>query len=130
VAVRPGPLARVRSAVRAGPLAQRAFLMLSAGQVTSTIGDYCYAVALPWLVLSRHGGALLLGTVLACYGVARTATIPLGGILADKIGARVLMLAARAVLRGSEQGRALGLGVRPRWGGCVLLDGRDHGGSL
>lgn len=76
------------------PLAQRAFLLLSGGQVTSTIGDYCYAVALPWLVLSSHAGAPTLGAVLACYGVSRTAAIPLGGMLADKIGARALMLAA------------------------------------
>ncbi|HWF81878.1 MAG TPA: hypothetical protein VN695_14950, partial [Streptosporangiaceae bacterium] len=70
--------------MRSGPLANRAFLLLSAGQVTSTVGDYCYAVALPWLVLSSHEGAPILGAVLACYGVSRTATIPLGGMLADK----------------------------------------------
>ena len=67
-----------------------------AGQFTSTVGDYCYAVALPWLVLSTHGGAILLGTVLACYGLPRTALIPVGGLLADKIGARTIMLAADA----------------------------------
>lgn len=94
MAVRPGKLARVWAAVRSGPLAQRPFLLLSGGQVTSTIGDYCYAVALPWLVLSSHAGAPTLGAVLACYGVSRTVTIPLGGMLADKIGARLLMLAA------------------------------------
>lgn len=91
---RPGTLTRVRVAVRSGPLAQRALLLLSAGQITSTTGDYCYAVALPWLVLSSHAGAPALGAVLACYGVSRTVMIPLGGMLADKIGARVLMLAA------------------------------------
>jgi MFS family permease len=77
-----------------GPLADRNFRLLTAGQVTSTIGDFCYAVALPWLVLSGHGGTVLLGTVLACYGVPRTALVPVGGILADKLGARRLMLAA------------------------------------
>ncbi len=51
-------------------------------------------MALPWLVLSAHGGAILLGTVLACYGVPRTVLIPVGGVLADKIGPRTLMLAA------------------------------------
>ena len=94
MAARPGRLARVRAAARSGPLAERSFLLLSGGQVTSTIGDFCYAVALPWLVLSSHGGPVALGTVLACYGVSRTVTIPLGGMLADKAGARVLMLAA------------------------------------
>jgi predicted MFS family arabinose efflux permease len=77
-----------------GPLADRNFRLLTAGQVTSTIGDFCYAVALPWLVLSGHGSAVLLGTILACYGVPRTALVPVGGILADRLGARRLMLAA------------------------------------
>jgi MFS family permease len=81
---------------RSGPLAVRSFRRLSGGQFASTIGDYCYAVALPWLVLSAHGGAILLGTVLACYGVPRTVLIPVGGVLADKAGPRTVMLAADA----------------------------------
>lgn len=87
--------------LRAGPLGVRNFRLLCGGQLASTIGDYCYAVALPWLVLSEHGGTILLGTVLACYGVPRTALIPAGGVLADKLGPRTLMLmadAARCVL--------------------------------
>ena len=88
--------ARARAAWRSGPLAQRNFQLLAGGQFTSTVGDYCYAVALPWLVLSAHGGPVLLGTVLACYGVPRTVLIPVGGILADKIGPRTIMLAADA----------------------------------
>jgi MFS family permease len=74
----------------------RSFRLLAGGQFASTIGDYCYAVALPWLVLSSQGGAILLGTVLACYGVPRTVLIPVGGVLADKVGSRTVMLAADA----------------------------------
>jgi MFS family permease len=81
---------------RSGPLAVRSFRRLAGGQFASTTGDYCYAVALPWLVLSAHGGAILLGTVLACYGVPRTVLIPVGGVLADKAGPRTVMLAADA----------------------------------
>ncbi len=84
----------LRSALRSGPLAVRSFRLLAGGQFASTVGDYCYAVALPWLVLSSHGGVLLLGTVLACYGVPRMVLIPVGGALADKIGPRTLMLIA------------------------------------
>jgi len=79
-----------------GPLAVRSFRLLCGGQFASTVGDYCYAVALPWLVLSAHGGPIVLGAVLACYGVPRTALIPVGGVLADKVGPRTLMLAADA----------------------------------
>ena len=92
---------RLAAAWRSGPLAVRSFRLLAGGQFASTIGDFCYAVALPWLVLSTHGGAILLGIVLACYGVPRTVLIPVGGVLADKVGPRTLMLvadAARCVL--------------------------------
>ena len=87
---------RLAVAWRSGPLAVRSFRLLAGGQFASTIGDFCYAVALPWLVLSAHGGAILLGIVLACYGVPRTVLIPVGGVLADKVGPRTLMLAADA----------------------------------
>jgi hypothetical protein len=82
--------------LRSGPLGVRSFRLLAGGQFTSTIGDYCYAVALPWLVLSNRGGAILLGAVLACYGIPRTVLIPVGGALADKVGPRTVMLAADA----------------------------------
>ena len=87
---------RLAAAWRSGPLAVPSFRLLASGQFASTIGDFCYAVALPWLVLSAHGGAILLGIVLACYGVPRTVLIPVGGVLADKVGPRTLMLAADA----------------------------------
>jgi MFS family permease len=91
-----GRMAAMRGALGSGPLAVRNFRLLAGGQFTSTIGDYCYAVALPWLVLSTHGSTILLGTVLACYGVPRMVLIPVGGVLADKVGPRTIMLAADA----------------------------------
>jgi MFS family permease len=54
-------------------------------------------------VLAGHGGPALLGTVLACYGVPRVVALPAGGVLADKLGPRRVMLAAdisRAILAG------------------------------
>jgi MFS family permease len=80
------------TALHSGPLGTRNFRLLSTGQLTSTVGDYCYAVALPWLVLSAHGSAVLLGGVLACYGIPRAALITVGGSLADRVGPRKLML--------------------------------------
>ena len=90
----PGRAARFAVAWRSGPLAVGSFRLLTAGQFTSTIGDYCYAIALPWFVLSSHGGTILLGTVLACYGIPRAVFIPVGGVLADRISPRISMLAA------------------------------------
>ncbi|HEY2241854.1 MAG TPA: MFS transporter [Streptosporangiaceae bacterium] len=87
---------RFRATWQHGPLANRSFRFLAAGQFTSATGDSCYAVALPWLTLTEHGNAVLLGMVLACYGLPRTALIPVGGQLSDRLGARTLMLVADA----------------------------------
>ena len=84
--------APVRAGWRSGPLGARSFRLLAIGQFTSTVGDCAYAVALPWLVLSGHGGPVLLGAILTCYGIPRTVLIPVGGILTDKISGRTLML--------------------------------------
>jgi MFS family permease len=100
-------ITRVTGAWRSGPMSDRSFRLLASGQFTSTAGDYCYAVALPWLVLSAHGGTILLGTVLACYGLPRTVLIPVGGLLTDKIGPRAIMLTADATRCGHVASLAL-----------------------
>jgi MFS family permease len=91
---RPGLTGRVAAGWRSGPLGVPAFRLLAVGQFTSTIGDYCYAVALPWLVLSGGGSAASLGVVLACYGIPRAALTVPGGSLADRFGPRLVMLSS------------------------------------
>ena len=91
---KPSGVRRVAAAWRSGPLSVPGFRLLTVGQFTSNIGDYCYAIALPWLVLSGHGSAATLGIVLACYGIPRAVlTIP-GGALTDRLSPRLVMLAA------------------------------------
>src|SRR5258708_39773658 len=79
---------QMSAAWRSGPLAVRSFRLLTGGQLASTAGDYCYAVALPWLGLSPHGGAVLPGTVLAWYRAPRTVPIPLCGALTHRSACR------------------------------------------
>ncbi|MBO0767776.1 MAG: MFS transporter [Solirubrobacterales bacterium] len=93
------------------PLRHRGFRLLAAGQLISIIGDLFYAVALPWYVLANHGGALLLGTVLAAYGIPRTVGMAVGGSLADRFrpwnvmmgsdALRAVLVAALAVVAGA-----------------------------
>lgn len=90
----PSGLRRVAAAWRSGPLGVPGFRLLTVGQFTSNIGDYCYAIALPWLVLSGHGSAATLGVVLACYGIPRAVLTVPGGSLADRLSPRLVMLAA------------------------------------
>lgn len=85
------------AALASGPMTVRGFPWLLVGQFTSSVGDLCYAIALPWLVLSSGGGPALLGVVLAFFGVSRAVAIPVGGVLADRFGPRVIMLVADAV---------------------------------
>ncbi len=79
------------------PLRDVAFRRLLAGQLTSGIGDAFYTVALPWYVLATHGGALLLGTVLAIYGTSRTVVLAVGGHASDRWRPWTVMLGADLV---------------------------------
>jgi MFS family permease len=81
------------------PLRHLSFRLLVAGQLVSNFGDAIYSVALPWYVLAHHGGALLLGTVLAAYGVPRTALLVVGGHASDRYRPWTVMLGAN-VARG------------------------------
>jgi hypothetical protein len=69
---------RERAAERAATGGGRGAGVLVGGQAASTVGDTCYAVALPWHVLTGHGGAAAPGTTLAAYGIARAAAMPAG----------------------------------------------------
>ena len=91
---RPSRAARLAGSWRSGPLSVPGFRLLAFGQFASTIGDYCYAVALPWLVLSGGGSAASLGIVLACYGIPRALLTVPGGSLTDKFSPRLVMLSA------------------------------------
>ena len=86
------PPRRIRLPRALSPLRHRDFRLLFIGQVTSNVGDACYAVALPWYVLATHGGAVLLGTVLAAYGIPRTALIAFGGYASDRWRPQTVML--------------------------------------
>jgi MFS family permease len=79
------------------PLRHRGFRRLAAGQFASNIGDACYAIALPWYVLATHGGALLLGTVLAAYGIPRTVALIFGGHASDRWRPWTVMMTSDAV---------------------------------
>lgn len=79
------------------PLRVRNFQLLFVGQTISTLGDTFYAVALPWLVLTSGGNPQELGIILTGYGLPRLGTILLGGVLADRIRPRRVMLVADIV---------------------------------
>jgi predicted MFS family arabinose efflux permease len=83
------PIDRLPSLLR--PLRNRNYALLFTGQLSSLVGDQLYVVALPFLVLG-HASVRDLGLVLMCFGLARIAAIPLGGVLADRVDRVKLML--------------------------------------
>ncbi len=94
----PAPVPAMSRAARGlAPLRHRGFRLLAAGQLASNIGDGFYAVALPWYVLATHGGTLLLGTVLAAYGIPRMVLLAVGGHASDRWHPWTVMMAADAV---------------------------------
>ncbi|MFJ9609089.1 MFS transporter [Kitasatospora sp. NPDC101176] len=125
-----GP-ARFRPRIGVAPLRARGYRLLVIGQGTSEFGNAFQLVALPLLVYSLAGGARQLSLVVAAYGAGRLAATPIGGILADRFGARRVMLTAdlgRLLATAGLCGIAAA-GVARFWliGGLALLVGLGAG---
>ncbi|MBC6457410.1 MFS transporter [Actinomadura sp. HBU206391] len=79
------------------PLRDRRFRLLWAGQTLSHIGDAVTPVALTLAVVTTTGSATQLGLVLAAQAIAQVALILPGGVWADRLSRRRLMLTADLV---------------------------------
>jgi hypothetical protein len=110
--------ARASSAVnRLAPLRERNFRRFYAGYLTSLLGTSMSGVAVIFAVLGSGGTAADLGYVAAAGIVPQVVFVLGGGVLADRLGRRPVMLGADA-LRGCAQAglaAALFLGRPPVW---------------
>ena len=86
---------------RFGVLQERPFRLLWIGRTTSSFGDAITNVALAFAIL-EVSSATALGLVFAIATIARTAFTLIGGVWADRISRRLVMLVAD-VLRGGAQ---------------------------
>jgi MFS family permease len=82
---------------RLGPLAEQPFRLLWIGQTTSALGDALMGVALAFAVLDLGGSAGDLGLVFAARTVSSVAFVLAGGVWADRLPRRMVMLVADAV---------------------------------
>jgi MFS family permease len=82
---------------RAGALSERPFRLLWLGQTTSAIGDVMVGVALAFAVFEIGGGAAQLGLVLASLTIGRLAFVLVGGVWADRLPRRLVMLTCDAI---------------------------------
>ncbi|MBF8185538.1 MFS transporter [Nonomuraea sp. K274] len=91
---------KYRVPVEAAPVRRRfrvsSLTLLITGQGFSGFGDQFFVIALPGIVLLRHGSAAL-GLVLTVYGVCRLVGLMLGGPLADRFTPRRIMLVTDTV---------------------------------
>ena len=101
------------TASRFDVLKLREFRLVFAAALVSLLGDGVLPVALAFAVLDLTSSATALGVVLAGRTVALVASLPLGGVLADRIGQRALMVRADLV-RFIAQGAIAGLLIAGR----------------
>ena len=78
------------------PLQERRFRLLWLGRVSSAVGDALVPVALAFAVLSI-GSPTALGGVLAAFMATRVAFTLVGGVVADRLPRRAVMLACDGV---------------------------------
>ena len=88
---------------RLGALRETNFRRLWIGQTTSAFGDALAGVALTFGILGTTGSAVDLGLVLTAFMVPRVVFLLVGGVWADRIPRRTIMLSADLV-RAAAQG--------------------------
>jgi len=108
---------RHRLSRRLGPFAGRNFRVFYAGYATSLLGSAMSAIALTFAVLDSGGGAADLGFVFAANVVPQVLVMLGGGVLADRVGRRPVMLVTdslRLLVQGTLAA-ALFAGRPPIW---------------
>jgi MFS family permease len=80
-----------------GALRHRNFRLYWSGQVVSLVGTWMQSVSQPWLILELGGSAFQVGTVIALQFAPALFLAPFGGVLADRLDKRGLLLVTQAL---------------------------------
>ena len=100
---------------RRGPLADRNFRLLLSARSISYFGTYLAPIAVAFAVLDLSGSAADTGIAFACWTIAQVGTLLVGGIVADRLPRRLVMV-------GSDTANVV---VRTTMG-VLLLSGHAH----
>lgn len=95
-------MTRIRRSLRSSPLAEREFRLLFTGQALSVIGDGIAPIAIAFAVLDLTHSATDLGLVLTAGYAPLVAFLLIGGVWADRLSRRRVMLAADAIRAGTQ----------------------------
>ncbi len=79
------------------PLRHRDYRLLWTGLAVSLVGSGLWLVALAWQVIALGGGPAQLSLVTALYSVGLLAFVLVGGVAADRLPQRLVMLTADLV---------------------------------
>jgi len=105
----------VRGVGRFGPLQERQFRLLWFARTGSSVGDALVPLALAFAVIGIHGHELGLGVVLACRMLAIGSSTIAGGVWADRLPRRAVMVSSDLLRFGTEAATAV-----------LLLEGAAH----
>lgn len=65
---------------------------MAIGQIISLFGNQILRYALPLYLLNQTGSSVLFGTILACSFIPMIILFPIGGIIADRVNKRNIMV--------------------------------------
>lgn len=78
--------------MKTNKLFQRDFSMIVIGQIISLFGNAVLRYALPLYLLNQTHSAALFGLVIACSFIPMIVLSPIGGIVADRVNKRNIMV--------------------------------------
>lgn len=84
----------ISEAAETNILRDKAFVGLLCGATISKLGDVCFMVALPWLVLKTTGSSAILAVVMTAYTVPRAMLMLVGGAFSDRYDSRTILVVA------------------------------------
>ena len=77
-----------------GPLRERNFRLLASSRTISFLGTNLAPIAVAFAVLDLTGSATDTGIAFACWTLAQVATLLIGGVVADRLPRRLVMVAS------------------------------------
>ena len=77
-----------------GPLRERNFRLLAGARTISFFGTNLAPIAVAFAVLDLTGSATDVGIAFACWTLAQVSTLLIGGVVADRLPRRLVMLAS------------------------------------
>jgi MFS family permease len=67
------------------------------GATISQLGDVCFLIAIPWLVLDMTGSGLVLGSLAMAVAIPRSILLLLGGAVSDRLPPSVILIVGNLV---------------------------------